>query len=143
MAEGRSLICARKAFRRSLRAGWHTGACGSRNEGCRCRRRRPARSRWTSCSRTNERTKTVKPWEEDAEGYRSSIMVRATHLANAAAVEFTLNEARKLYTDFGKPPPPVPANAGGLAPCSILVTERHKSGTGERIGRIQFLQPDG
>jgi len=83
------------------------------------------------------------PWDEDAEGYQSSVMVRATNLANAAAVAFTLAEARKLYTDFGNTPPPVPVNAGQLAPCAILITERHKSGTGERIGRIQFLPPDG
>ncbi len=81
--------------------------------------------------------------DKDEDGFQSSVIVRATHLTNAAAVELSIAAARKVYTDSGHPPPPFPDNALMLAPCSILVTERSDVGTGERIGHIQFLQPDG
>lgn len=67
-------------------------------------------------------------------------MVKAGPLTNLAALLFTMNEAMKLYTDFGNPPPPTPDNLADLPPCSLLVTEQHDVGTGKRIGRIQIFR---
>lgn len=51
-------------------------------------------------------------------------------------------EVRKHYQDSGEKPPPMPDNVEDLLPCSLLVTERHESETGKRIGRVRFFRPD-
>lgn len=79
----------------------------------------------------------------DVEGFHTSKMVEGGPLKNISALMFALNEACKLYTDFDNPPPPIPDNVATFVPCSILVTDRHNLGTGERIGRIQFFRLDG
>ena len=79
-----------------------------------------------------------KPWIADADGFRSVLMFENTRVENIAAFAYSAGLARKLYTDFGNPPPPMPVTPLRY-PCSMRVTEREKVGTGERIGRVQFV----
>jgi hypothetical protein len=78
---------------------------------------------------------------KDADGFRSALTFENTRVENPAAFAMSVALARKLYTDFGQPPPPIPDSLS--FPCSMRITERHKIGTGERIGRVQFLHLDG
>lgn len=78
---------------------------------------------------------------KDAEGFQSALMFENTRVENPAAFAMSAALACKLYTDFGQPPPPMPDKL--CFPCSMLITERHKIGTGERIGRVQFLHLNG
>jgi hypothetical protein len=76
----------------------------------------------------------------DADGFQSALMFENTRVGNAAVFATSASLAHKLYTDYGNPPPPMPDKL--RFPCSMRVTERHNTGTGERIGRVQFLHLD-
>jgi len=70
------------------------------------------------------------------------VMVKAGPLINVPALMYAIAESRRLYTDFGNPPPPIPENVASFPPCSLLITEQYDISTGKRIGRVQILRDD-
>lgn len=81
---------------------------------------------------------------KDADGFESRKMLEAGPLENVAALTFAINQVHKTYTSLEEPVPlPLPDSLATLPPCSVLVTERYKRSTDDRIGRIRFFRPDG
>jgi hypothetical protein len=88
----------------------------------------------------NQPMQTERYGATDAEGFRSALLFENTRVENLAAFAMSATFARKLYTGFGKPPPPMPDSLS--FPCSMRITERDKLSTGEQIGRVQFVHLD-
>ena len=78
--------------------------------------------------------------EEDKDGFRVAVLIRMPMLRTGAALAYALTETRRYFDDGQSPQPPLPDDPACFIPCTLLVTERYKVGTGERIGRIQFLR---
>lgn len=76
----------------------------------------------------------------DDQDFDTATIFHGMPLQNSAALAAALSLARSHFNEFGLPQPPIPDNAAGFSPCTLLITERHNLGTGERIGRIRFLR---
>ena len=68
-------------------------------------------------------------------------MYEALHLKTPTEAAVFIGEVLRYYNVQGLPPPPFPADAHLLAPCTILVTETPGAG-GVKTGRVTITDPD-
>ena len=81
--------------------------------------------------------------DRNADSFSEGVMFHADRIENVADLAFVWSEVVKLFTSSGNTAPPMPKDMITFPPCKLLVTDRHRIGTGERTGRVQFSRLDG
>ena len=69
------------------------------------------------------------------------ILIEATIIQNAAALDSILADTRQYFSAPRHNQPPIPDNVMSFVPCKLLITELEGEQE-KRLGRIQFLRLD-
>ena len=70
------------------------------------------------------------------------VLIRGDNLSDATQLALTFVEARRYFTEFSLPQPPLPNDVSKFIGCNFLITETEGT-DGARLGKVTLLTPSG